>query len=341
MPRPFIIPFFIAHQGCPHICSFCDQHAITGREAVGPGISRVEIVAGIRAGLERPHRQDRQGIQVAFYGGSFTGLPQGKQQELLDAVQPFLANGEVDEIRLSTRPDYISAEIISFLKSSGVTIVELGVQSMNDQVLVASGRGHTVADSELAIGLLQEGGVTVGVQLMIGLPGERTVSVLRGAERLAALRPDLARIYPVVVLKGSKLAEELQAGSYRPLCLPKAVALSGRVKEILDDGGVRVVRTGLQDTDSLQESIVAGPFHPAFGEMVLSRNLFRKVVEVLSRASDDRPSRLRVSALDQSVMRGPGNRNLHRLERRGLLAGVELVFDPDLPRNSVVVDKGQ
>jgi histone acetyltransferase (RNA polymerase elongator complex component) len=338
MPRPFIIPFFIAHQGCPHLCSFCDQHAITGGEGASTGTSREEIMAGIRAGLERPHRQDRRGIQVAFYGGSFTGLPLGKQQELLSAVQPFLASGEVDGIRLSTRPDYISGEIVSFLKSSGVIIVELGVQSMNDQVLVASGRGHTVADSERAIGLLQEGGLTVGAQLMIGLPGEGTGSVLRGAERLAALRPDLARIYPVVVLRGSRLADDLQAGSYRPLCLPKAVALSGRVKEIFDDAGVSVIRTGLQDTDGLQESIVAGPFHPAFGEMVLSRNLFRKVVEVLSRDSDDRPSRLRVSALDQSVLRGPGNRNLHRLERRGLLAGIELVFDPDLPRNEVVVE---
>ena len=336
MPRPFVIPFFIAHQGCPHFCSFCDQHAIIGRLTAGAGISREEVMAGIREGLDRPRRSDRRGIQVAFYGGSFTGLPLGKQQELLSAVQPFLASGEVDGIRLSTRPDYINGEIVSFLRSFGVTIVELGVQSMNDQVLTASDRGHTAADSERAIRHLQDGGLTVGVQLMIGLPGEGSGSALRGAERLAGLKPDLARIYPVVVLKGSKLEDDLRAGRYRPLCLPKAVALSGRVKETFDDAGVRVVRIGLQETEGLQESIVAGPFHPAFGEMVLSRNFYLRVRALLKDAKDSRVRKISISAFDQSVFRGTGNFNIKRLESKGMLRDVEVDFDQDQARNTIV-----
>jgi histone acetyltransferase (RNA polymerase elongator complex component) len=336
MPRPYIIPFFIAHQGCPHLCSFCHQHAIAGRSAIASDIDREGVTSGIREGLARPHRKERQGVQVAFYGGSFTGLPREKQQELLDGVQPFLASGEVDEIRLSTRPDYISKETVSFLRSSGVGIVELGVQSMNDQVLSASRRGHTVADSERAIALLQDGGLAVGVQLMVGLPGEGSRSIIRGAERLAGLKPDLARIYPAVVLKGSRLEDDLLAGRYRPLCLPKAVALSGRVKEIFDEAGVRVIRIGLQETEGLQESIVAGPFHPAFGEMVLARNLYLQVRAVIKAGKGSGITRLSISTSDQSVFRGPANINLKRLESKGLLRDLKIVFDPDQARNTIL-----
>ncbi|MCK4839975.1 MAG: radical SAM protein [Desulfobulbaceae bacterium] len=333
MPRPFVIPFFISHQGCPHRCVFCNQHAITGQPA-GPAVDADLIRAEILAHLHRPRRTSRQGVQVAFYGGSFTGLSETRQRELLGAVQPFLENGEVDQIRLSTRPDYIDPDITAFLKSHGVGIVELGVQSMDDAVLAASGRGHNGADSERAIKCLQDGGLEVGVQLMVGLPGDRSGLIFKGVERLASLRPDLARIYPAVVLKGSELENEYRSGDYRPLGLAKAVAISGRVKEILDANGVRVVRIGLQETDGLQADIVAGPYHPAFGELVLARNLYRKVMTALAGLKGSGRLELRVAAKDQSVLRGPGNVNLKRLAAKGLLAGVELVFEENRRRGT-------
>jgi histone acetyltransferase (RNA polymerase elongator complex component) len=315
---------------------FCNQHAITGQPA-GPFVDADLIRAEIAECLQRPRRASRQGVQVAFYGGSFTGLSETRQRELLGAVQPFLENGEVDQIRLSTRPDYIDSDIAAFLKSHGVGIVELGVQSMDDAVLAASGRGHTAADSERAIKCLQDGGLEVGVQLMVGLPGDRPGLIFKGVERLASLRPDLARIYPAVVLKGSALEDEYRSGGYRPLCLPKAVAISGRVKEILEAYGVRVVRIGLQETDGLQADIVAGPYHPAFGEMVLARNLYRQVRTALAGLKGPGRRELRVAATDQSVLRGPGNVNLKRLADKGLLDDVELVFEANRRRGTVAL----
>ncbi|MEN8136507.1 MAG: radical SAM protein [Thermodesulfobacteriota bacterium] len=338
MIRPFVIPFFISHQGCPHRCVFCNQHVITGQPA-GPGADADRIRPEIVEHLQRPRRPSRQGVQVAFYGGSFTGLPETRQRELLGAVQPFLENGKVDQIRLSTRPDYIDPDITAFLKSHGVGIVELGVQSMDDTVLAASGRGHTAADSERAIKCLQDGGLEVGVQLMVGLPGDRPGLIFKGVERLASLRPDLARIYPAVVLKGSELEDQYRSGGYRPLGLAKAVVISGRVKEILDAYGVRVVRIGLQETDGLQTDIVAGPYHPAFGEMVLSRNLYRQVMTALAGLKGSGRWQLRVAAADQSVLRGPGNSNLRRLTAKGLLGDVELVFEEKRQRGTVAVVK--
>lgn len=336
MARPLVIPFFIAHQGCPHRCAFCNQQVITGCGAALP-LDGARIGAEIAAQLARPRHPRRQGVQVAFYGGSFTGLPLARQRELLTAVQPFLENNEVDRIRLSTRPDYIDSTIVDFLKSFGVGIVELGVQSMDDAVLAASARGHTGREAERAVRSLQAGGLAVGVQVMVGLPGDRPGLLFRGVERLASLKPDLARIYPVVVLKGSALADDYRAGRFHPLSLARAAALSGRVKEIFEDAGVRVVRTGLQATDGLADDIVAGPYHPAFGEMVLARNLYGKVRAALTARQGKGPLELRVAAADQSVLRGPGNRNLKRLTAKGLLAGVTLVFEDNRPRGTAAV----
>ncbi|MDF1578388.1 MAG: radical SAM protein [Desulfurivibrionaceae bacterium] len=339
MTRPLVIPFFIAHQGCPHRCVFCNQHAITGQSAGSfPDVAR--LGQEIAASLARPRRAERGRVQVAFYGGSFTCLPAARQRELLGAVRPFLAEGVVDEIRLSTRPDYINVGIVDFLKRHGVGTVELGIQSMSDQVLRAGGRGHTVEDSERAIECVRGGGLKVGVQLMVGLPGDRPGLLFKGAAKLAAMRPDLVRIYPTVVLRGSGLERRYRAGEYRPMSLARAVAVSGRVKEIFDGGGVRVVRIGLQATDTIQDDIVAGPYHPAFGEMVLSRNLYRKVRSALAAAKESARLELRVAAADQSVLRGPGNVNLKRLAAKGLFDNVDLIFEDDRRRGTVAVAAG-
>jgi histone acetyltransferase (RNA polymerase elongator complex component) len=327
-----IIPFFIPHLGCPQRCSFCNQTAITGR-ATGSVPGATEIAATIERYLLTKGGK-RGESQVAFYGGSFSGLPEALQEQLLTAVAPFLSAGKVAGIRLSTRPDYLDRARVEFLKSRGVTLIELGVQSLDDSVLARCERGHSAAASLQAIRLLQESGLRVGVQVMVGLPGEKTAGILAGARALAGLQPELARLYPALVLRGSRLAEDFADRRYLPLSLSKAVALCARLREIFLAQGVRVVRTGLQETDTLSAEVLAGPHHPAFGELVLCWSLHRKLRQILA-GSGAGPRRLMIAAADQSVFRGPGNSCLESLRRKGLLAGVKVFFAADQARGEV------
>jgi radical SAM superfamily enzyme len=233
---PLVIPVFIPHQGCPHTCVFCNQHGISGQTDTAP-VTPGQVKDIIEQWLARSPGRIAEGAQVAFYGGSFTGLARSRQKELLDAVAPFFDAGRVREIRLSTRPDYVDAATVAFLREQGVTIVELGVQSMDQQVLDACGRGHTPGQTIEAVRLLRQGGMQVGIQLMIGLPGETTRSFLLTVKEAGRLRPDFVRIYPVLVLRGSKLAALLEQGGYRPLSLGKAVARAARMKKYFDAHG--------------------------------------------------------------------------------------------------------
>lgn len=335
MPSPFIIPIFIAHQGCPHQCLFCNQRSITG--ATEGMVTAREVQETIRAQLAWPRRHPEAPVQVAFYGGSFTGLSLARQEELLGAAQPFLAAGQVRELRLSTRPDYVTPEIAGFLREQGVGVVELGAQSLDDEVLAASGRGHTVAQVRTAVTCLKEAGIRVGLQLMLGLPGESTVTALSSARRAAALAPDLVRLYPCLVVSGSPLAELYRQGHYQPLSLLRAVALAGRLRRIFEAQGIAVVRMGLQPSDSLEETVLAGPYHPAFGELVLSRLFFNRVRGALFARPSGQSHRLSLAKADESIYRGRGNGNVKRLAALGLLTGVETVFSAGQPRQSVVL----
>ncbi|HIJ90653.1 MAG: radical SAM protein [Desulfobulbaceae bacterium] len=335
MPPPFIIPVFIAHQGCPHQCLFCNQRSITGASEGILGPREVEDI--IRTQLAWPRRYPTAPVQLAFYGGSFTGLALERQHELLGAVQPFLASGRIQEIRLSTRPDYVTPEIAGFLREHGVGIVELGAQSLDDRVLAASGRGHTAAQVRQAVACLKEAGMQVGLQLMLGLPGDSTVTALAGARQAAELCPDLVRLYPCLVISGSPLAELYRQGQFQPLTLPRAVALAGRLLAVFKAHRIPVVRMGLQPSPSLEKTVLSGPYHPAFGELVLSRLFFNKVRAELSVRSSYHFYRLCIAKADESVYRGKGNANVKRLAALGLLDGVETVFSASQPRQSVVL----
>ncbi len=337
MLSPLVIPFFIPHQGCPQRCTFCNQTAITGR-AEGSIPGEMEIAATIESYLATKGAK-RGETQVAFFGGSFSGLPDGLQERLLGAVAPFLAEGRVAGIRISTRPDYLDQARIAFLKARGVILVELGVQSLDDAVLARCRRGHTAGDSLKAIRSLQEAGLRVGVQLMVGLPGEKTGRLLAGAKVLAGLNPELARLYPALVLKGSRLAGDFLADRYQPLGLTKAVALCAGLREIFTEQGVKVVRIGLQETDTLVGEVLAGPHHPAFGELVLSWSLHRRLRRLLAGGRGE-SRRLVIASGDQSVLRGQGNYCLDALRRKGLLAGVEVIFDQKQSRGEVNIVGG-
>ena len=336
--KPLVIPIFILHQGCRHRCIFCDQYTITGnarveREPVTPGA----VQTTIRLWLQRPRKEKKQRVQVAFYGGSFTGLPQQRQRELLESVKPFIRNKEVDFIRISTRPDYIDEKIAGFLKKHSVSIVELGIQSLHQDVLDASIRGHSVLQAQEAIKLLKGKGFIVGAQLMCGLPADNCARVMATARKTAELEPDFVRIYPVLVIKGSGLEKLYRDRKYKPLSLAGAVALSCRMKAVFDKHNIRVVRLGLQSSAELAEKVVAGPYHPAFGELVIARNLFRKTRKILQSEQGRQGKYLHIAAADESAFRGPDNTNIKRLTVLGLLENVEVVFNKDQARNTVLV----
>lgn len=282
------------------------------------------ISAEIKKWLERSTHKHRK-IQVAFYGGSFTGLPLDQQRQYLMAVQPFIQSGQVSEIRLSTRPDYISPDTPELLNSFGVTIVELGVQSMSQDVLNQSLRGHSVAQVEEAVSILKQSGITTGAQIMIGLPGESTATTVAGVKHLVQLQPDFVRIYPVLVIKDSGLERLYRNGTYRPLPLHKAVALTARLTRLFSEKGITVIRAGLQPTAQLEANLIAGPYHPAFGELVKARLLFKKV-RLLLRAHKNHPCRLIIALQDQSLLTGNKQENLLRLKRLGLLDQATIIY---------------
>ncbi|MGR0481172.1 MAG: elongator complex protein 3 [Candidatus Electronema sp. V4] len=332
MSGPLIIPIFISHEGCPHRCLFCNQHRISGwSRPVTPETVHVEIAAWLeRAG-------GRRETQAAFYGGSFTALPRSRQEELLNAARPFVESGQVQSLRLSTRPDCIDAKQAAFLKARCVVTVELGAQSMNDEVLAFAKRGHAAADTERAAAVLRQAGLETGIQLLIGLPGDSRASLRRTVDRVIALRPDFVRLYPLLVVQNSGLADLHAQGRYTPLSLAKAVILTAFMKERFERAGIRVIRTGLQAGEELEASLLAGPWHPAFGELVSSRLLLRQTRRLLAQAKTE-TVRLRINPRDQSTFRGIKSANVERLRQLGLWQRITLTTDPTQERGNVRLD---
>ncbi|MEN8140287.1 MAG: radical SAM protein [Thermodesulfobacteriota bacterium] len=335
---PFIIPIFISHQGCPHQCVFCNQGAIAGSTDVP--VSPAQVAGLIAEQLAWPRKTGRQEeVQVAFYGGSFTCLDQERQQAYLRAVQPFLDRGQVAKVRLSTRPDCLDLPTALWLREQGVGLVEVGVQSLDEEVLLASRRGHDGAQVAAAFGALREAGLQSCGQLMVGLPGDTPARAVASARRLLEMGPDMVRIYPTLVVAGSPLAELYEQKKFQPWSLAKAVLVCARLKEICEKARVKVIRLGLQPSQALKASVLAGPFHPAFGEMVASR-IFFKYLRSLLRRRPAGPALLRLSPRDRSLFSGVGKENLQRLQGLGLLKGVEVVFASKQPRFSAAILPG-
>ncbi|MFH0784283.1 MAG: radical SAM protein [Pseudomonadota bacterium] len=326
-----VIPIFIPHRGCPHHCLFCNQEKISG--CVAEGADRLEVAETIEQWLVRSPLKKK--VQVAFYGGSFTCLPSQEQMALLSAVQPYLATGKVDCIRLSTRPDCISTEICEMLRKFHVGVVELGVQSLNNAVLAESHRGHDADQCRTAFALLQAAGMEVGLQLMPGLPGETNRSFLRGIDEVVRLRPNFVRLYPVLVVKASGLEARYLQNRYRPLDLNQAIALTARAYEKLVAAGIKVVRMGLQPSLSLTENFVAGPYHPAFGELVVSRLWLQKIRARLARLAPSENLCLHISHRDHGAVVGMKRSNIRRLEELGFSGRFTILPDKSMARGSI------
>ncbi len=336
--KPFIIPVFIPHAGCPHRCVFCNQKVITRSQAQIP--SNEQIQACIRTYLTylTPHRKP---VQVAFFGGNFLGIDCREILRILDVAASFVHDGIVDGIRFSTRPDTLTADRMAILKDFPVSTIEIGAQSMNDAVLSLSRRGHTAQQTASAVEIARADGYEVGVQMMVGLPGDDDNGAILSGRRIAALCPDFVRIYPTVVLEHSPLADWYRQGLYVPLSLSVGVSLVKRLYLIFRKNNIRVIRMGLQPTMDLENGsvLLAGPFHPAFGHLVIAEIYRDRAVEMLtSIAGDLETVLLYVHPKQISAMRGMKNENIHYLKNRFQIRHIAVEGNALIPVGGICVN---
>ncbi|MCH5186365.1 MAG: radical SAM protein, partial [Oscillospiraceae bacterium] len=322
---------------CPFDCVFCNQRYITGESR---GITHDDVKNTIEKYLATLPQKDRV-VETAFFGGSFTGIEPQRQRELLSAADEYVKKGSIDGIRLSTRPDYISKEALDLLSEYGVTTVELGVQSMDNYVLSASGRGHTAEDVENAVKIIRDYDFKLGLQMMTGLPGDTPQKSLETAEKIASLRPDFVRIYPTLVVKDTRLEELYAKGMYKPQSVDEAVALCAGIKKIFDGEKIKIIRISLVTTDEISPggSLAAGPFHPAFGELVDNEIYYEKMIGLLSEKDDKKREYVfAVNPKDVSKAAGHKRRNTGRIyERLGLK--IKIAGNDDIPEGDIVLQE--
>jgi len=320
--RKNILPFFIPMEGCKHNCIFCDQRQISGRvKSPTPAEIRAELALF-----------SSKITEVAFYGGSFTGLSQEKQRQYLQAVNQANTQEQI-ALRLSTRPDCIDEENCRLLLNYGVKTVELGIQSFNDDVLRAAGRGYQKEVVVPAVRLLRRFGFAVGIQLMTGLPGQtEEISLVDGQQ--AAELADFVRIYPTVVIEGTPLSELYRRGLYEPQTVEEAVEVAAKMVVVFQRLQIPVVRLGLNPTAKLAQVVVAGPYHPAFGHLVYCRLKLRQALVVLQKL--DKPLRISCPKADLPLLFGHKSENKRLLNENYPL--LKITCDEALPLGALAVE---
>lgn len=325
-----ILPIFIPHAGCPHQCVFCNQKTISGQKNAAESGAREQIARWLQ--WLRPSLEN----EAAFYGGSFTALDSDLQERLLLLTDELLERGIIGSVRLSTRPDYIDDKKLELLRKHGVRLVELGVQSLDDRVLEAAGRGHTAADVVQAMKQLRAYNFKTGLQLMVGMPLQSFSSLQDTVAQVIKLQPDIARIYPLLIIKGTPLAESWSKGKFQPLSLEEAVRQSAWVYDKLMTNGIKVIRVGLQPDDELcaPGNILAGPFHPSMGELVQSFLLRERLTDKLLAVKGAKRIVISCPAKMESKLRGMKNSNIEYWQQ--LLAPAKIVVEKTADGNITV-----
>ncbi len=331
------IPVFIPHLGCPNTCVFCNQHAISGTCS----FRRERIVSLIEDVLSTVDPADTD-CEIAFFGGSFTGIDCETMHYCLDTAESYVRAGKVTGIRMSTRPDYISEEILDILGKYTISAVELGIQSFSDAVLAASKRGHTSEDSVKACTLLRTRGIPFVGQMMIGLPKASPEDELRCAERIADLGAQGSRIYPTVVFRNTELARMMAEGRYQPLTLTEAVERSAAVLDVFVRRGVRCLRIGLCESENLRSSeVVGGANHPALGELVGNALYCRRMTEALDTCGVPTEGRDVVFAVpkgDISLAVGQNRKNKLKIMEKYSVKSVRFLENPEGIRYNILLD---
>lgn len=281
MKKEYIIPIFVPHLGCKKCCTFCNQRTISGEKKQ---VTADDVKNTIEYYLKNFKDTDKY-VEVAFFGGSFTAIEREKQEELLTAVQPYIKTKEVNSIRLSTRPDAIDKSILKMLKKYHVKTIELGVQSSNNYILARCKRGHSFEDVIKSSKLIRLYGFRLGHQVMVGLPESNEKDDVQTAKDSIKLKPKMIRIYPVLVIKGTEMEEEYKKGDFTPLTVPQAVERSKEIVKLFEQKHIQIIRVGLQNTDTItdmskeESEVIAGPYHPAFGQLVEDSIWYDRIVD--------------------------------------------------------------
>ena len=301
-----IIPVFVSHMGCPNDCTFCNQKKING---VSDAIQPDQLIRHVETYLSTMKRDQ---VELAFFGGSFTGIDTKRQIEYLKIAKELKEKQIIQRIRISTRPDYIDDTIIERLNRYTVDVVELGCQSFHQKVLDLSKRGHSVSDIYQAVDLLKRASIKVGIQLMVGLPGDDEEKFQYAVDQTITLDPFCIRVYPALVIKDTELEQMYNEGDYRPLSLDEAIRLTAMAVKKFEKQKLNVIRVGLQKTDLIDigASVIAGPFHPAFGEMVWSRIFADGILERLKDMTVEDECILYVHPKRRSIAVGQNKSNL-------------------------------
>ena len=319
------ISIFIPHVGCPHQCSFCDQRTLSGAQHLPDGDEVRAVCEKALAEVRSP-----EDTEIAFFGGSFTAIPRGYMTELLDAAKDFVGAGKFKGIRCSTRPDCIDFEVLGILARSGVTAIELGAQSMSDRVLEMNERGHTAEDVENAAAMIKQWGFELGLQMMIGLYGSTREDELLTMQKIAELRPDTVRIYPTVILRGTRLAELLASGEYVPMSFDEVVDIAAAGLVMFEGSGIRVIKCGLHASEFVERDTVGGFYHPAFRElcegMIYRCNMSFQIEQ--SAGGDKFVFAVAPSCMSKAV--GQKRSNIEFFARKGI--DIKLIGDESVPK---------
>jgi histone acetyltransferase (RNA polymerase elongator complex component) len=325
---PLIIPIFLPAMGCRERCLFCNLK--TAPEGLPSPSSVRNFIETSLVGIPCDKKNTEK--QVAFYGGSFTAIHKDDQIRYLKEAQPFLISGLIDSIRISTRPDALDEETLSLLKQYQVKTVEIGVQSMIDEVLSLAHRAHCAADTVDAVSRLQDKRFEVGLQLMIGLPGDTYDRFLQTLDRIIELKPDFVRIHPTLVLKGSPLENLWKDGRYSPLSLEEAIQWLKKGILKLENSSIRVVRIGLQPTQELERDYLAGPYHPALHQLIDSAILFDMATSLLQTSQKNGRALFLCHPKEVSNLRGQKNENTLKLKKHFKLSEILIEERQELPR---------
>ncbi len=329
MKKQYIIPIFVPHLGCPNDCIFCNQKSISGQKSNMTKEKAKEIIENYLKSIDKENAQ----IEIAFFGGSFTAIEEERQEELLQVASEFVKSGQVSSIRVSTRPDAIDKNILKRLKKYKVKTIELGVQSSNNYILKRINRGHTFEDVKRAAKLIRWNGFRLGVQMMVGLPESTTIDEINTAKELIKLKPKMVRIYPVLVIKNTPLEKELEKGTYKPLTVVQAVEVCKEIVRLFYDKNIAIIRIGLQPTDEISEpgseksEVVAGPYHPAFRQLVESAMWYDAIVGKIKRLNVKvKEVEVTVNPVDANNVIGHKKENVKNLKE---LYDVNLVLKQD------------
>lgn len=307
--RESIIPVFVPHWGCPNDCVFCNQRRISGSRQSATAQTVKEAIETAAALLQPGAKR-----QLAFYGGSFTAIPVPEQTALLACAKEYLDRGMINSIRLSTRPDAIDGEVLRRLELYGVETIELGAQSMDEEVLLLAGRGHTAADVENASKLIKAAKFKLILQMMTGLPGDTDGKSVETAKRIIALKPDGVRIYPTVIVRDTALFDLWQSGLYAEHSVEDAVRVCAKLVPLFNGAGIPIIRLGLNPTEELSSGAAAGgAYHPALGELVKSRLMYQRARELLKGVKPGSAVILDVAPSRVSQMVGQHRENIKKL----------------------------